>query len=186
MMKPFALLSSLAWIVAADVVVEQTTNPHIKDSCASDDFTHLLEAPLLYPFATQSDTFHGMRFAKTKSGTQVAMYDFTQSRRLSEAELPFSVVPVRDVPGLLTSSAYNDDSWFVGYSWQVIGTVNSCGELIHLGWRYTSPTDTFLALIVRADERQRSLTVGTAAPAAIAALLVSFSSKHKSLHTTSF
>jgi len=179
------VLSAVALLGArADTLVHQASNPHISEgSCGLGGFDDLLELPYLETLKTQADTFVGHAFAKTAAGAPVSLYDFTQPARLNPAELPFSVAPVaypRGDPRLLVASESNGDSWFPGYSWQVVGATNACGSLTHLGWKFTSPDSTFLALIVRRsseDEAARVFRVGSPATAAMAALLLHASSK---------
>ena len=105
-------------------------------------------------------------------------------RRLSAAELPFSVAPVafpRDDPRLLVASAAHADSWFPGYAWEVVGAQTPCG-FAHLGWRFANAEGAFLALIVRpSDDEAAAWAVGNPATAALAALFLGTSARGASL-----
>ena len=105
-------------------------------------------------------------------------------RRLSAAELPFSVAPVafpRDDPRLLVASAAHADSWFPGYAWEVVGARTPCG-FAHLGWRFANAEGAFLALIVRpSDDEAAAWAVGNPATAALAALFLTTSARGASL-----
>ncbi len=161
----------------AERLVEQASNPHIQDAtCAEGAFADLLERPYLMPLQTQGDTLQGVTSARTPGGARVTLYGFKQPRRLSAAELPFSVAPVqwpRGDPRLLVDSKQpNLDSWFEGYAWRVVGASTPCG-VVHLGWLYSDGATEFLALIARpATEGEAVWSVGNPAHAALAALLV--------------
>ena len=171
------ILLYLASYAAAETLVEQAANPHIQDAtCAEGAFADLLERPHLAPLKTQGDTFQGVTSARTPGGARVTLYDFKQPKRLSPAELPFSVAPVqwpRNDPRLLVDSAAPHlDSWFEGYGWRVVGASTPCG-VVHLGWLYSDGSNEFLALIARpAREGEAVWSVGNPAHAALAALLV--------------
>ena len=94
----------------------------------------------------------GVTSARTPGGARVTLYGFKQPKRLSAAELPFSVAPVqwpRNDPRLLVDSAApHTDSWFEGYAWRVVGASTPCG-VVHLGWLYSDGSTEFLALIAR-------------------------------------
>ena len=171
------ILLCLASHAAAETLVEQASNPHIKDAtCADNAFADLLERPYLLPLQTQGDTLQGVTSARTPGGARVTLYGFKQPKRLSAAELPFSVAPVqwpRNDPRLLVDSAApHTDSWFEGYAWRVVGASTPCG-VVHLGWLYSDGSTEFLALIARpATDGETVWSVGNPATAALAALLV--------------
>lgn len=166
----------LTTYAAADTLVEQASNPHITQSCGDGAFADLLERPHLSPLRTQGDSFQGATSARTPGGARVALYAFKQPKRLSDAELPFSVAPVvwprNDPRFLVDSAAPHPDSWFQGYGWRVVGASTPCG-VVHLGWLYSDGSSEFLALIARpAKEGETVWSVGNPAQAALAALLV--------------
>ena len=171
------LLLVLLTSAAAETLVEQASNPQIEDAtCADNVFADLLERPYLLPLQTQGDTFQGVTSARTPGGARVTLYGFKQPKRLSAAELPFSVAPVqwpRHDPRLLVDvAAPHPDSWFEGYGWRVVGASTPCG-VVHLGWLYSDGSNKFLALIARpATDGEAVWSVGNPAHAALAALLV--------------
>ena len=172
------ILLCLASHAAAETLVEQASNPHITETntCGDGAFSDLLERPYLLPLQTQGDTLQGVTSARTPGGARVTLYGFKQPRRLSAAELPFSVAPVqwpRNDPRLLVDSAApHPDSWFEGYAWRVVGASTPCG-VVHLGWLYSDGSNEFLALIARpATDGEAVWSVGNPATAALAALLV--------------
>eukprot|EP00756_Hemistasia_phaeocysticola_P062171 Hpha_TRINITY_DN5593_c0_g1::TRINITY_DN5593_c0_g1_i1::g.93744::m.93744 len=175
MMKLLPLL--LVSYAAAETLVEQASNPHMRDqTCAPDGaFADLLEMPHLALLKAQADTFQGKTFARTPGGAHVPLYDFKQPKRLSDAELPFSVAPVqwrRNDPRLFVSSTPpHADSWFEGYGWQVVHGSTPCGA-VHLGWLYSDGTSEFLALIVRPGKDRESVwSIGNPAHVVLAAML---------------
>ena len=125
------ILLCLTTYAGAETLVEQASNPHIQDAtCAEGAFADLLERPYLSPLTTQGDTLQGVTSARTPGGARVTLYGFKQPKRLSAAELPFSVAPVqwpRNDPRLLVDSAApHADSWFEGYGWRVVGASTPC------------------------------------------------------------
>mmetsp|Transcript_32723 Transcript_32723/g.100780 ORF Transcript_32723/g.100780 Transcript_32723/m.100780 type:complete len:188 (-) Transcript_32723:72-635(-) len=180
------LVALVAATAAAETLVNQQPNPHTdtEGACAAASFADLLEVPHLAPLATQTDTFVGEAAARTPGGARVRLYNFKQPRRLSAAELPFSVAPVafpRDDPRLLVASAAHADSWFPGYAWEVVGARTPCG-FAHLGWRFANAEGAFLALIVRpSDDEAAAWAVGNPATAALAALFLTTSARGASL-----
>lgn len=175
------VLPFLVSVVSGETLVQQQSNPHVQENQCSFDggLNDLLERPYLRPLEVQPDTFQGRSMAKTSGGARVTLFDFKQPARLSSAELPFSVSPVvfpEGDPRLLVDSAPNSDSWFLGYAWRVVGAVNGCGEMVHLGWKFTDTSgQSFLALIVRPSEEEEAairFRIGNPATAAMAALLV--------------
>ena len=155
----------LAWLGAAASETIVTGNPHEPQRCGSDEVAcgcsamavspaHLRALP---PSAVQPDTFRARRTARYL-GAPVTIWDFQQPARLSDRELPFSLLLVDTVNAEGTfelpapSPEQAADSWFVGYSWSVIGC--QCGDgggAKHLGWKFAAPTgDAFFALIVLA------------------------------------
>lgn len=108
----------------------------------------------LDPVEPQGDTF--LTVVKKKwMNFEIPVYHFKQPERLSELQLPFKVVRVKqlDPTGIVELSVpprMSADSWFVGYSWSIV-MCQQCQHPLHLGWRFTSnanPQDFFYALIV--------------------------------------
>eukprot|EP00629_Pelagomonadales_sp_RCC1024_P016604 CAMPEP_0119285372 /NCGR_PEP_ID=MMETSP1329-20130426/32059_1 /TAXON_ID=114041 /ORGANISM="Genus nov. species nov., Strain RCC1024" /LENGTH=153 /DNA_ID=CAMNT_0007286083 /DNA_START=107 /DNA_END=565 /DNA_ORIENTATION=+ len=148
------ILLLLAARALAEPLVNQESNPHAE--CSLGGFDDLLERPDPRPLDTQMEVFGGRIGATTPAGAHVSLYSFKQPRRVSPAELPFSIVPVAWPAGdprlIVPPMPLNDDSWFPGYGWRPVGAATGCG-VIHLGWEFSSETSgSFLALIVRPSE----------------------------------
>lgn len=161
------------------VEIEVNGNPHIEkrnndaESCNQSSCQPQL---LLEPYRIiqtpmsnlQPDTLIEIKTAKVLS-VPVPVYHFKQPARISEKELPFQLVLVSDIGtknGLHEISVHPSkaaDSWFVGYQWSPI-VCEKCGEYVHVGWKFTSGTDFFYALIVDVNERKREtegIAIGT-------------------------
>mmetsp|Transcript_13068 Transcript_13068/g.15769 ORF Transcript_13068/g.15769 Transcript_13068/m.15769 type:complete len:231 (-) Transcript_13068:291-983(-) len=118
------------------------------------------------PMPTQSDTFLGV-VTKNIFGVEAPVYHFKQPARLSEAQLPFKLLLVRQLPAenvveIDVPRKIALDSWFPNHYWSVL-MCGSCEENLHLGWKFTSvygdKSETFYALIVdyNDDERKSAL-----------------------------
>jgi hypothetical protein len=73
---------------------------------------------------------------------QVAIYHFRQSARLNPDQLPFKIVRMRNIPmdGVVivpVDATSAMDSWFVGYSWDIV-ICQQCSDWKHIGWRFTN------------------------------------------------
>eukprot|EP00282_Hemiselmis_andersenii_P024904 CAMPEP_0172015516 /NCGR_PEP_ID=MMETSP1041-20130122/10523_1 /TAXON_ID=464988 /ORGANISM="Hemiselmis andersenii, Strain CCMP439" /LENGTH=214 /DNA_ID=CAMNT_0012670385 /DNA_START=19 /DNA_END=663 /DNA_ORIENTATION=- len=197
----FFLLVAMAVVVHGEQfeVIQPVENPHAVDSgeqvCASGmasstcaalgglDVTQVISAPIV----TQPDTLHGI-VRKKYMGVEVPIYHFVQSVRLNPNQLPFKIVRVRaiDMEGVSVvpvDPVSAADSWFPGYSWDVV-VCQKCDGWRHLGWRFSSAStgESFFALIVEYAEGRRSesegrasvldaITVGVRAPAWVLALV---------------
>merc|ERR1711871_35152 len=198
------ILIALAVYVAGETSVYSTGNPHITSQtklvdeqrcnaattsgglCLKDiNFAAAITAPLV----TQQDTF--LRSITVRhQGVPLNIYAFRQPARLSELELPFRILPMRaiDLTGVVeipVAPKEAIDSWFPGYSWSIL-VCTGCGEPMHIGWKFTSPTDHFYGLIVdyKSDDEAEAtgkaslgevvaeqLQIGARAPAWMLALL---------------
>ena len=157
--------------VAEEQEIEVIPNPHAHKggACSGEPLEQLLEPNqlILSPMVTQADTFQELTYAKVLT-VPVPVYAMKQPARLSEAQLPFQLVLVKE----LSARASNihqvsvpieqaRDSWFPGYYWSPL--VMQCGadSWQHVGWKFTSlnqaSTDynSFYALIVQVDKKQQ-------------------------------
>eukprot|EP00747_Dinoflagellata_sp_TGD_P185969 gnl/TRDRNA2_/TRDRNA2_42769_c0_seq1.p1 gnl/TRDRNA2_/TRDRNA2_42769_c0~~gnl/TRDRNA2_/TRDRNA2_42769_c0_seq1.p1 ORF type:complete len:218 (+),score=54.89 gnl/TRDRNA2_/TRDRNA2_42769_c0_seq1:43-696(+) len=93
------------------------------------------------------------------AGIEVDIYHFKQPRRLSELELPFKVLPLRqveltDIEVMEVSPRQALDSWFPGYAWSILICARCEGT--HIGWKFT-PTaggEAFYGLIVETLDKE--------------------------------
>ena len=118
------------------------------------------DAIIVQPLSTQADTLIRIESADVH-GMPVPIYSFKQPSRLSHHELPFKVLPVTRVPGvehvvaLRVPEENARDSWFVGYRWDVLVSLE-CDKPVHVGWKYSSisedSSDVFYALIVKTND----------------------------------
>eukprot|EP00285_Hemiselmis_virescens_P014464 CAMPEP_0173391954 /NCGR_PEP_ID=MMETSP1356-20130122/18680_1 /TAXON_ID=77927 ORGANISM="Hemiselmis virescens, Strain PCC157" /NCGR_SAMPLE_ID=MMETSP1356 /ASSEMBLY_ACC=CAM_ASM_000847 /LENGTH=217 /DNA_ID=CAMNT_0014349661 /DNA_START=12 /DNA_END=662 /DNA_ORIENTATION=+ len=164
---------------------EQVCDSGLSSSCGALgvlDVTQVLSAPVL----TQPDTLLGI-VRKKYMGVEVPIYHFRQSSRLNPKQLPFQIVRVRTIDTTGATIIPVDpvsaaDSWFTGYSWDVV-VCEQCDGWRHLGWHFRSNAtgESFFALIVDYVEGRRgesegrasileALTVGVRAPAWVLAL----------------
>eukprot|EP00435_Cladocopium_sp_Y103_P071584 s72_g37.t2 len=100
-------------------------------------------------------------------GLKVSLYNFKQPARLSELQLPFKLLLLRqvdqtDLELLEVPSKDALDSWFPGFAWSILLCKRCEGR--HLGWKFTPTGDgvPFYALIVEAakeDELESRLLV---------------------------
>eukprot|EP00935_MAST-01C_sp_MAST-1C-sp1_P002448 g2448.t1 len=164
-----ALSLLLAAAVATDAqmvdFVQITGSPyHNAQSRLSDqgvcEDAHACSASALNPFAvmlepvpTQADTFISLIF-KQYLGVRIPIYQFRQSPRLVENQLPFKLVLLRhmDTDGVIevpTNPAAAADSWFPTHSWTPIMCLQ-CRDFVHLGWKFYPKAggEPFYALIV--------------------------------------
>jgi hypothetical protein len=152
--------------------IEVISNPH-GDSCGMGGrrLDSLLEPYHLItqPIATQADTFQELLYKKVMS-VPIPVYRMKQPERLSEAQLQFQLVLVRDLATAGKAKIYETpvehdravDSWFPGYYWTPL--VMYCGgeELWqHVGWKFTSIDGSkdlkeFYALIVDINDDDKT------------------------------
>ena len=149
--------------------IEVIPNPYDEKACFSnlDGFLepyYLLTKPL----PTQPDTFQELSYAKVLS-VPVPVYRMKQPARISESQLEFQLVLVKELSSAGKSSIHAvsvdlevaKDSWFPGYYWSPL--VMHCPEdndYQHVGWKFTSldqraELPDFYALMVHIDERAK-------------------------------
>lgn len=162
----------LAYMAIYHVQAERTAtpipNPHSPSpacTCAAQliDPKSILAKPLL----TQADTFLAIETAKV-GNVPVPLYNFRQPARLNHQQLPFKILNVmnigNDAIALSVDKKQADDSWYVGYYWDVL-VCTTCGDkTVHIGWKFTSKADSsvsFYSLIVRTNEdnKERSINL---------------------------
>jgi len=110
----------------------------------------------------QADTFLRLEERRV-NGIDIDIYHFKQPYRLSELQLPFKILPLRNVD--LTDMQLIEvtprqalDSWFPGYAWSVLVCRRCEGR--HLGWKFTPTTGNgapFYALIVETVDGEETL-----------------------------
>lgn len=185
--------------VAAEQVVA-TGNPHVTEhgglpshadpdtcektahSCGPSSTVITPAEIITEPMVTQADTFQRIVTVKYKS-TPVPIYLFRQPARLSHLELPFKLVllrgstpAARGMTEVQVPLAQGADSWFPGYSWNVL-VCEQCSEVVHMGWQFSNGAESFTALIVdyipdsEGEGVMSQFKIGMAAPAYIASLL---------------
>ncbi|CAE8685939.1 unnamed protein product, partial [Polarella glacialis] len=167
----------LAFIAAPVVSRESVStlvalgNPHVAASakecsassggsceCPAQRLLELTASNLLPQLRVQADSFLRLE-QRRANGLEVNLYHLKQPARLSELELPFKILPLRqvDLTGLQVLEVPQkqaQDSWFPGYAWSILICTRCEGR--HLGWKFTpisgsstaAPQDAFYALIV--------------------------------------
>ena len=123
------------------------------------------------PMVTQEDTFQEMVYAKVL-GVPVPTYVMKQPERLSQAQLGFQMILVKDLSvsgkSQIRTAAVEDmekakDSWFPGYYWTplYLPCGDAEGETLHVGWKFTAygtkdpSLPFFYALMVRLDPKRK-------------------------------
>jgi hypothetical protein len=175
---------------------EVIPNPHCENVCFSNLDGFLEPYYLLTnPLPTQPETFQELSYAKVMS-VPVPVYRMKQPARLSEQQLEFQMVLVRDLSTAGKSNIHEvsvdfekaKDSWFPGYYWSpLVLYCSEANEYQHVGWKFTSLLDKqqrdadlpshFYALMVQMDDREKQALgiriVGFRAPAWMAAKIMS-------------
>lgn len=195
--------------VAAEQVVA-TGNPHVAahgalpshadpetcdktaQSCGPSSTAITPAEIITSPMVTQADTLQRIVTVKYMS-TPVPIYLFKQPARLSHLELPFKIVllqggtpAARGMIELQVPLTQGADSWFPGYSWNVL-VCEQCSEVVHMGWQFSNGADSFTALIVdyipdsEGEGVMDQFKVGMVAPAWIASLMALNNAAPKSI-----
>jgi len=147
-------------------------NPHVpkspdKETCSTGQCDCPAQQLMISPanvlprLHVQGDTFLKSE-EKHVAGTEVNIYHFKQPSRLSELELPFKILPLRqvdltDLEVIEVAPQQALDSWFPGYAWSIIVCLRCEGR--HLGWKFTptGPHGTaFYALIVETVDSEEA------------------------------
>ena len=174
-----SLANVVAFSTAGGGVVEATGNPHIESSGTPEKCNSgasgasggcvpqiTVESVVSLPLATQSDTH--MRTLQVKhQGIPLTIYLFKQPSRLSDLELPFKILPLRQLDltnifEIIVDPKDALDSWFPGYVWSILvcTTANGSEGQTHIGWKFTGPTDSFYGVIVDYKENEEEVAVG--------------------------
>jgi len=165
---------------------EETKCDPSQSSCGPSNTAISPHEIITTAMVTQADTLQRIVTVKYM-GVPVPIHLFKQPSRLSHAELPFKLALVRGstpqsrgMVELAVPVHQSMDSWFPGYRWSVL-VCQRCDDVVHMGWQFTSETDSFTALIVDfvLDEDEKvaapslldGFKVGTSAPAWIVSLL---------------
>eukprot|EP00545_Synedropsis_sp_CCMP1620_P009858 CAMPEP_0119013140 /NCGR_PEP_ID=MMETSP1176-20130426/7998_1 /TAXON_ID=265551 /ORGANISM="Synedropsis recta cf, Strain CCMP1620" /LENGTH=190 /DNA_ID=CAMNT_0006966195 /DNA_START=56 /DNA_END=625 /DNA_ORIENTATION=- len=148
--------------------IEVIPNPHGGSACASRNLDGLLEPYhlIIKPLTTQPDTFQELEFRKIMS-VPVPVYRMKQPARLSEAQLEFQLVLVKDLAKAGRAAIHETpvekeramDSWFPGYYWTPLVMACAEGAWQHVGWKFTAVNESqglphFYALMVTIDEEE--------------------------------
>ncbi|KAK3272358.1 hypothetical protein CYMTET_19346 [Cymbomonas tetramitiformis] len=145
-----------------------TCDAELHGGCTSENLVNPLSI-IVEPLATQHDTLLKV-VTKRYLGFPAPIYHFKQPARLSELELPFKLLLLRNLDTeflveVQVPRKQASDSWFPGYSWSIV-LCQQCGDTMHLGWKFTNLTEQgghFYALIVdHSDENNRATAVSTA------------------------
>ena len=95
------------------------------------------------------------------------------------------VIDLTNVFEINVSPEQSMDSWYPGYSWSIL-VCTGCGDAMHIGWKFSSPVDSFYGIIVGMSGQEEAekagkgslaenvleqLKVGLPAPAWMLALL---------------
>lgn len=156
--------------------IEVIPNPHGGSACAARRLDGFLEPYHLItkPITTQPDTFQELEFRKIMS-VPIPVYRMKQPARLSEAQLEFQLVLVKDLAkagrALIHESPVAKeramDSWYPGYYWTPLVMTCTEGAWQHVGWKFTSVNENqglpyFYALMVNIgeDETTQGVRVG--------------------------
>lgn len=148
---------------------EVIPNPYDTDTTCFPNLDGFLEPYYLLtkPLLTQPDTFQELSYAKIMS-VPVPVYRMQQPARISEKQLEFQLVLVKDLSSSSKASIQAvpvdfeiaKDSWFPGYYWSPL--VMSCGSngVQHVGWKFTAldkhaELPHFFALMVHIDDRSK-------------------------------
>ena len=153
---------------SGDANIHTICKPHLETLI---DPRHLI----VQTMQVQADTFLEMTEAKVFS-VPIPVYRMKQPSRLSEAELEFQMVLVKDLnkygTGIVTSVPVEmekaADSWFPGYFWSPL--VMQCGPdsdvSQHVGWKFerlarnaTLTLPHFYAVLVEVTKKERTNTV---------------------------
>lgn len=173
--------------------IEVISNPHDLQPCStvSNNLDTLLEPYhlLTKPLQTQADTFLNIKFRKVLT-VPIPVYQMKQPGRISEAELEFDLVLVKDltkagmtmIREVTVNYELAGDSWFPGYHWAPI--VMSCdgNQWQHVGWKFTAGEQNvqtlphFYALMVQLKDDESADNIaqiaGFRAPGWIASALL--------------
>mmetsp|Transcript_125052 Transcript_125052/g.186781 ORF Transcript_125052/g.186781 Transcript_125052/m.186781 type:complete len:202 (-) Transcript_125052:184-789(-) len=170
---------------------EIIANPHDDRSCVPNLDSFLEPYFLLTkPLATQEDTFQELSYTKIM-GVPIPTYRMKQPKRLSDAELQYQLVLVKDLSAygksqIKTASVEMErakDSWFPGYYWNPLFMYcPQANELQHVGWKFMAldsknPLPFFYALMAKIEERRKGgeavhTIVGFRAPGWVASQLL--------------
>lgn len=152
--------------------IEVIPNPHGAACSASRSLEGLMEPYHLIakPLMTQEDTFQELIYRKVLS-VPIPVYRMKQPERLSQAQLSFQLVLVKDLAKAGKELIHETpvereramDSWFPGYYWTPL--VMGCGDdgnWQHVGWKFTAVSDNaslaqFYALMVHIDEEDETV-----------------------------
>jgi hypothetical protein len=153
--------------------IEVIPNPHAAgaSACAAGRSLDGLLEPyhlITKPMATQPDTFQELAFRKVLT-VPVPVYRMKQPVRLSEAQLEFQLVLVKDLAKAGKASIRESpvdkeramDSWFPGYYWTPLVMTCTEGAWQHVGWKFTALNESqdlphFYALMVSIDEEEKT------------------------------
>lgn len=118
--------------------------------------------------ATQPDTFQELDFRKVLT-VPISVYRMKQPACLSEAQLEFQLVFVKDLAKAGKASIHEApvekeramDSWFSGYYWTPLVMTCTAGAWQHVGWKFTALNEgeglqQFYALMVSIDEEEKT------------------------------
>lgn len=160
-------LTLLAKISSGERTAHPITNPHHHDGSQCSCPAQIINPKQIIAnrMLTQQDTFLSLETAKIAK-VPVPLYNFKQPARLNPGQLPFKILLVHEVgPGAVALRVEDEqaqDSWFVGYQWDVLVCECEDNKVTHIGWKFNSKEDPalhFYALIVRTNEdNQRTST----------------------------